>query len=66
MSTRDLPAPTDDELLKFFVDNLPSMAMHDFRHRNGMWDADLYRLGEHFRNEWYRRMYGRERTPYDT
>lgn len=53
----DLPPPTDDELLRAFVDLCPYMAMDDYHHRTGV----DYRLTptyiyERFEMAWAERM----------
>ncbi len=52
------PSPTDDELLMFHVDNLPSSAMSDYIRRNLLnpADVDYSALRLYFCAEFNRRM----------
>jgi hypothetical protein len=52
------PAPTDDELILFNIDNLPSSAMQDFLRRNfiGPETIDFEELREFFKDEFDRRI----------
>ena len=57
-----LPPPTDDELLLAFVDNCPSMAINDYRHRLGLdWRLTPSFIHAHLAQEWDRRMNGKEK-----
>jgi len=57
------PKPTDDDLLKFFVDDTPSMAMTDYLRRHGLHTPyiDYHDLAQRFEDEYMTRMYGRKR-----
>ncbi len=59
----DWPRPTDDDLLTFFVDDCPSMAMADYLRRHGLRTphVDYHDLAQHFEDEYMTRMYGRKR-----
>jgi hypothetical protein len=54
----NFPAPTDDELILFTIDERPSSAMRDYLRRNiiGPETVDFEELREFFKAEFNRRM----------
>jgi len=60
----DLPAPTDDELLKAFVDQAPHTAMNDYRHRTGIdYRITAWAIYDFFEEEWQHRMLDEVKAP---